>query len=52
MPSQRAGNFAAFPRPARKMMLAWVAQALRPGDPSPPRGRDRERGARNERARG
>ena len=45
-------NFAAFPRSARKMMLAWVAIARRPETRAARIATIAEAAARNERARG
>jgi uncharacterized protein YdeI (YjbR/CyaY-like superfamily) len=50
-PPARA-NFDAFPPSARKMLLAWVAQARRPETRSARIGRIAEAAARNERALG
>ena len=36
-----AASFEAFPKSAKRAMLAWVAQAKRPGDPRPARPGDR-----------
>ncbi len=47
-----AANFAAFPPSARKMMLGWVALALRPETRTTRIAKIAEAAARNERARG
>lgn len=47
-----AGNFAAFPPSARKMMLSWVATAVRPETRASRIGQIAARAARNERAQG
>lgn len=47
-----AANFAAFPASARRMMLAWVAMALRPETRATRVAKVAEAAARNERARG
>ncbi len=47
-----AANFAAFPPSARKMMLGWVALALRPETRAARISRIAEAAARNQRARG
>jgi uncharacterized protein YdeI (YjbR/CyaY-like superfamily) len=47
-----SGNFAAFPPSARKMMLAWVAQALRPETRARRVAEVARAAGRNERARG
>ena len=47
-----AANFAAFPPSARKMLLAWVATALRPETRASRITKVTEAAARNERARG
>lgn len=47
-----AANFAAFPPSARKMLLAWIAQAQRPETRADRITKVSEAAARNERARG